>query len=608
MNNDSIRNNSVIKKTIKDKRENIKKKVSFKLIQTNLRTQKKGLSFLSQILCVILAPAIIISLIATVYASSSLQTTLGGNAKEGLVSIAKCVQAGYNTVDPSNYYVSNTDHLFKGIEYDVTERTDVIDSYASDEDLDISIYYGNLCKATSFVDPETGERCIDVEAPEEVVETVIDNQETYFDPSVEMNGHTYSAVYIPIIEHERAVGMVMAARYQESVYGEIDSARNGLILTEVVILILVAIVAYFIARAFAKGIVIAEDTIKTMGSGDLTVSIDNKLLRRSDEIGNMLNELDGLKSRFIDVISGVVKSADNIYGASEEVGTMTGQTGNAMNEISKAVEDISHGALGQADEVEVANVSVLTMGGQVDDISRGVVQLDTSADNMKKASDRAIAIMDELAATTDRTTQAINNIGKQVKLTNKSVEEIKNAVAMITEIASQTNLLSLNASIEAARAGEAGRGFAVVASEIQKLSDQSNQSAIAIGEIISELGRNSEDTVKEMRIVEEIAKAQQEKLIQTKEKFADVDAEIDASRREAQNIKECTNVCDESKVKIVDVMSNLSALSEENAASTEETTASIQEINANITVLATNAEKLNGLAGELVEAVKYFKL
>ena len=584
-----------------------KRKIQLKLLQTNVRNKKKGLSFMSRMLCIILAPSLIISAFATIYASRSLESSLGDSAKDGLVSIAKCVLAGYNTVDESNYYVSNNDHLYKGF-YDVTGREDVIDSYAADEDLDISIYYGNVCKATSLFNLDTGERLLEEEAPEEVAATVLEGGEIYNANNVVINGNTYSVVYIPIVEDEEVVGMVMAARYQDTVFKTLNSSKTGLILAESIILLLVAVMSFLVARRFAKCIVVAEQSIKAMASGVMTEAVDEKMLSRADEIGIMLNELDGLRKRLIEVISGVVNSADNIYAASEEVGAMTSQAGNAMDEISKAIEDISHGATGQAEEVEAANGSMITMGSQVDDISHGVQMLDNSADNMKEASNRAIAIMDELVVTTEKTTEAIDNIGKLIMITNKSVEEIKTAVAMITEIASQTNLLSLNASIEAARAGEQGRGFAVVASEIQKLSDQSNASAIAIGDIISELGRKSEDTVREMNKVESIVKLQQEKLVQTKEKFADVDSEIDASRRETLNIKDCTSVCEQSKVQIVDVMSNLSALSEENAASTEETTASIQEVNANITVLAENAVKLNELAETLVEAIKFFKL
>lgn len=595
-------------KVRKDIKKDIeKKKLKLKLISTNIRTRKKGLSFLSRILAVILGTALIISAFSTVLATTSLESSLESSAKDGLVSIAKCVAAGYNTADESNYYVSNNDHLFKGF-YDVTGREDVIDSYAADEDLDISIYYGNICKATSFVDSATGERMLEVEAPEDVAAAVLENGEIYSDNNVEMNGHKYSVVYIPIVEDEKVVGMVLAARYQDTVFKTISSAKGRIIAVDIIILLLMAVSSFFVARRFAKGIVLAEATIKTMTSGDMTAEIDNKMINRADEIGIMLAELDALRNKLVEVLSEVVNGANTIFGASEEVDSMTRQAGNAMDEISKAVEDISHGATGQAEEVETANESMITMGSQVDDISQGVERLDLSAANMKEASNRAIAIMDELARTTEKTTEAIDNIGKQIMVTNKSVEEIKSAVAMITEIASQTNLLSLNASIEAARAGEQGRGFAVVASEIQKLSDQSNASAIAIGDIISELGRKSEDTVREMRVVEEIVKEQQDKLVQTKEKFANVDEEIDASRREAYSIKECTSVCEESKVKIVDVMSNLSALSEENAASTEETTASIEEVNANITVLADNAVKLNELAGNLVEAIKFFKL
>ena len=106
--NSDIKDDMRKKKEVIDKKKNeIKKKIAFKLIQTNVKTRKRGLSFLSQILCVILIPAIIISLVATIYASSSLQSSLGGSARDGLESIAKCVAAGYNTADESNYYISN---------------------------------------------------------------------------------------------------------------------------------------------------------------------------------------------------------------------------------------------------------------------------------------------------------------------------------------------------------------------------------------------------------------------------------------------------------------------------------------------------------------------
>ena len=287
---------------------------------------------------------------------------------------------------------------------------------------------------------------------------------------------------------------------------------------------------------------------------------------------------------------------------------MSNQSSTTTNEISNAVEDVSRGAMNQAEETENASANVVKIGDMITNIVSSVESLGAASKEMQDASDESSVIIRELSESNDRTTEAIEKIGIQVNTTNESVQDIRQAVEMITSIATETNLLSLNASIEAARAGEHGRGFAVVASEIQKLAEESNTSAAQITKIIDNLLKDSEETVRVMGEVNEIVKVQKEKLEETKAKFELVTDGVDSTRRETESIEKQASACNEARTQVMGVIENLSAISEENAASAQETNASMEELNANLTMLADEAKDLLDLSAELEKSMEFFKI
>ena len=192
--------------------------------------------------------------------------------------------------------------------------------------------------------------------------------------------------------------------------------------------------------------------------------------------------------------------------------------------------------------------------------------------------------------------------------TNESAMKIEEATKLIEDIASETNLLSLNASIEAARAGEQGRGFAVVASEIQKLAEQSTNSAKRIEEIISILLKDSEEAVTTMRQVKEILGKQTECILTTDSAFVEIEAGIGTAMEGMRRIAGKTREMDKARVNVVDGVNNLTAIAQENAASTEETSASVAEVSTIIADIADQTKKLHNIAESLENKIAVFKL
>lgn len=242
----------------------------------------------------------------------------------------------------------------------------------------------------------------------------------------------------------------------------------------------------------------------------------------------------------------------------------------------------------------------------IEETNNEVEKLRNNARSMRDSGDKALNILAELNNINQKTKEAIQTIYEQTNMTNESALKIKEATDIITDIAEETNLLSLNASIEAARAGEQGRGFAVVASQIQKLAEQSNDSARQIADIINLLITDSEKTVETMEDVKAVIEQQNEHVINTGKAFMEVKTGIDSSVESVREITAKTKQLDDARVKVVDVVQNLTAIAEENAASTEETSASASEVGAIMGTISDNAQQLNTIADELKNSIKQF--
>ena len=567
---------------------------------------KKVLSIRVRLMALVAIPLIVVSMVLMFVESANLRSGMSDMSLQGLRRLAHAAKGGSENLG-GEYYLDENGNLWKG-EVNLTEQSDRLDSYVEGTTADVTILYENVRRATTLIDPKTGQRTVGMQAPAGVWETVKRGQD-YTATDLIVNGETYFAYYIPIEDSQgQVVGMIFAGAPQDEMLAFINEQIRIVVIIVVVLLIASIAISFVSINKLANTITKEEKLVQALAEGDLNIQVDPAIARRSDELGDMGRSVGSLAAKLREIVGSFQQSAHELNEAGASLDSMASQSSTATDEISRAVEEISHGAVSQAEEIESASGQIAAMGAVIEDIVSNVKNLSEASESMTSAGNASLETMQKLSDSNDRTSHAINNIGEQIQLTNESIKKISVATELITSIASQTNLLSLNASIESARAGEAGRGFAVVATEIQKLAVQSNDAAVEIQQIIGNLITESQKTMNEMQDAEVLMREQQEKLGDTKEKFDEVNVGIDVSKEQTQQIRVYVDSCDSARAAVIDVITNLSAISQENAASAEETTASMEELNATINVLAGEAVKLKEIAAQLKEEMSFFRV
>lgn len=569
--------------------------------------ENKVVSIKWTLLSIAILPALIIGVVLAILSVNKMDKGMEEEVLNGLHQTCVATRAGFNCMAEGDFTINENNELMKG-DFNISQHMEEVDDFVDGVDADVTVFFGNVRYATSLRDATTGERIIGTTAGDAVSKAVLGGS-TYESNDVTVNNQPYYAYYIPLTNPDGSVvGMVFAGTPKAGVDAKISSVSRIIIIIAVVFILAACIIAIFISNGIISAIKSTQDVVDKLSDGDLTVKVDKKVISRKDEIGVIGRDIQDFIKRMREIISNIQASADSVNTSGEELESMAGQSSASADEISSAVDDISRGSVSQAEDVETAAERISEMGSLIEEIVGNIKSLNETSLEMQKAGEDSERIIKELSESNDMTVEAIIEVQKNVQATDESVKKISEALNLIVNIASQTNLLSLNASIEAARAGEAGRGFAVVATEIQNLSEESNKSANTIGEIINVLAQDSENSIRVMENVMVRLKETQEKLNETKNRFADVSQGIMTSRGGTDIINGQALDCDTARNHVVDVVSSLSAISEENAASTQQTTASMQELNATINLLAQSAASLKEMANELNTETQFFKI
>lgn len=390
-----------------------------------------------------------------------------------------------------------------------------------------------------------------------------------------------------------------------------DSASLIVKVTAISLLIgMAAIVVVFIfIRKIVAPLSYATNAVEELAALDFRVKNERQERRFAglkDEVGNIMRAVLKLRGELTAVVTELKNQSGNLFEQSDSLSKSASDTMNNMKDTDRAVDEMANGATMLAQETQSASENVIEIGNMIDKVNDNTEELAKDADNMKELGENAENILRQLIAGQKEMVTHIGVVNDKTHEANKAAGKISEVVNLITEIASQTNLLSLNASIEAARAGEAGRGFAVVAENIKQLAEQTTSSAADIQDIIHDLEQKSGETVEKTEAVNNIVNKQSEDMKQTADILNQVITGITGLIDKIDSIAVSVENMDKSKENVVDVIGNLSSVSQENAASTEETSASTTMAMETVKKIADEAVNLKDIAQELEDRMKQF--
>ena len=566
----------------------------------NLKLQYKML-----ILAII--PVLIMGIVAILISNTVVKNKLLDDAKQKLKATSNAVLAAYDQ-NAGDYFVNATGDVWKGA-YNVSLSTPFIDDIAAKTGIEVTFFYNDTRLVTSLKDAD-GKRILGSKAGDFLVENVLQDGNEVFTNRVLVDGTFYFGYYVPVHQNnsDEIIGMVFAGMPVKEIYASLNLITMIFTVAILVILVIAVTGCLLVSRGIAKSIRNSMDVVKQISEGNLNVEIEQSMLDRKDEAGALSCNTQTLIDNLSAMIGKISNNTMTLNASSEEMNAAAGQAGNAVGNINDDLHNMLTGAVEQTGNAQNIKNSIHNMNIHLGKTLGEVDRLSDETKAMLDARNDVDKSLNQLDASNQDVMTEVENIQKQTQQNNESVEKIIAAVSYISDIADQTNLLSLNASIEAARAGETGKGFAVVAEEIGKLANQSNEASTEISELVNLLSYNSSQTMDIMDSVQDAMNDQTKKLVETANIFKQLQEHVSHVADGVDVIRDATVQLGKETDEIGKDIKNLSDIAQRNEDTVKGTISFSDEVLGTVNSVTEMSTEVSSSANDMAGVVSHFRM
>ncbi|MFB5759846.1 methyl-accepting chemotaxis protein [Paenibacillus medicaginis] len=399
----------------------------------------------------------------------------------------------------------------------------------------------------------------------------------------------------------KVAGAIMSSEITDAV----KPIRNTTLIVIIAAILVIGVLATLLIHSLLQPLKRLQQNTEQISGGDLTVQVATA---RNDEIGELSRHFQGMVDNLRSMILQVQEMTDSLSSSSQQLAAGAEQTTLAIEHVTLAMQEVATGTEKQLMTIHEGDERMQEMSAEVDHISTSMQQMSemaassiTLADSGSESIGDAVMKMDSIQTTVSELDSVIEDL-------NTRSSHIGSIVSTISEIAKQTNLLSLNASIEAARAGEHGRGFSVVATEVRKLAELSAQSAQQITELIHDIQSGVATATDRMNTAKERVGEGITAVDLSGRSFSRIRKSIGKSAQQIDSIAAAASELAQNTVTVVHAMEEVGRLSQETAGNSETVSAAAQQQLASMEEIGSSAADLTRMAEQLQQLVARFKL